>query len=169
MKQTGNIRNYPVMINSSLVTQLANDFLEERADGELFLVSADIKSGNVIEVLLDKASGVCIEECMALSRYIEQHLDRDAEDFELMVSSAGLTMPLKVLRQYQNCINTSVEVLVKGGIKEKGVLLSADENKIVLRVERMIKPEGAKRKQKVEEDLNLPMADILQTKRIITL
>ena len=34
--------------------------------------------------------GVAIDDCVALSRHIESKLDRDKEDFSLMVGSAGI-------------------------------------------------------------------------------
>ena len=40
-----------------------------------------------------------IVEFAELSRFIESHLDREVEDFELEVGSAGLGQPFRVLRQ----------------------------------------------------------------------
>ena len=59
-----------------------------------------IKPGNLIIIEIDNDEGVCIDDCAELSRYVEGHLDRDVEDFELEVGSAGVTSPFKVLRQY---------------------------------------------------------------------
>ena len=90
--------------------------------------------------------------CAELSRYLEEHLDRDVEDYELEVGSAGITSPFKVLRQYVKNIGNEVEMLLKNGSKLTGVLKSADENGVVVSVEKKVKPEGAKRKVTVVED-----------------
>ena len=70
----------------------------------------------------------------------------------LEVGSAGITAPFKLLRQYQKNIGNEVEVLLKKGEKQTGVLKSVDEEGIVLTVVKKVKPEGAKRKIEVEEE-----------------
>ncbi|KGO00080.1 hypothetical protein HR11_07740 [Porphyromonas macacae] len=157
------------MIQKSIIEKLVNHFLSTKEDENLFLVQVDVKAANNIEVVLDKLGGVSIDECVELSRFIESNLDRETEDFGLEVSSAGLTSPLRILRQYQNTLNEFVEVLVKGGKKEKGILKSVDELGIVLAVDRQVKLEGSKRKQTIIEDIAIKMEDILQTKRVIEL
>ena len=67
----------------------------------LFLVELKISKDNVIEVFVDALEGVNIQTCIAVSREIESSLNRDEEDFELTVSSAGLGYPFKVEQQYQ--------------------------------------------------------------------
>ena len=91
----------------------------------------------------------------------------EAEDFELEVGAAGLTAPFKILRQYTDAIGEEVEVLRKGGIKEKGVLSDATAEAITLTVVRKVRPEGQKRKIEVEEALPIPMDEVLQTKRVL--
>lgn len=54
------------------------------------MVSVEISPDNRIVVEIDHADGVWIEDCVALSRYIEERLSRDEEDYELEVGSAGL-------------------------------------------------------------------------------
>ena len=103
---------------------------------------------------------------MRITKHIEANQDREVEDYELEVGSAGLTSPFKVLRQYEAAINEEVEVLRKGGIKEKGVLSAASAEQIELSVVRKVKLEGAKRKTEVEELITIPMDEILSTKRI---
>ena len=69
-------------------------------------------------------------------------LDREAEDFELEVGSAGLTAPFKVLRQYTELSVRRSRCSVRGGIKEKGVLSDATAEAITLTVVRKVRPEG---------------------------
>jgi ribosome maturation factor RimP len=98
---------------------------------------------------------------------LEEHLDRDVEDYELEVGSAGITSPFKVLRQYVKNIGNEVEMLLKNGSKLTGVLKSADENGVVVSVEKKVKPEGAKRKVTVVEDESYTFDEIKYTKYLI--
>jgi ribosome maturation factor RimP len=56
---------------------------------------------------------------------------------------------------------------LKNGVKFSGVLKSADENGIVVSIEKQIKPEGAKRKMTVQEDLAYTFNEIKNTKYLI--
>lgn len=152
------------MIDKQMVIQLAE---EKLASSGNYLVDVEIQPGNVIIVEIDNDEAVCIDDCVELSRFIEEHLDRDSEDFELEVGSAGITSPFKILRQYQKNIGKEVEVLLASGMKLTGILKSADENGIVLTVEKQLKPEGAKRKITVEEDLAYTYNEIKSTKYLI--
>jgi len=85
------------MITTEQIEKLVAEKLENK---DVFLVDIRIRHGNRISVFLDSDTGVNIKTCAELSRYIEFNLDRESEDFELEVSSAGLDQPLKLLRQY---------------------------------------------------------------------
>ena len=152
------------MIEKEMISRLAE---EKLAFSGNYLVEVLVKPGNVIVVEIDNDEGVNIDDCAELSRYIEEHLDRDKEDFELEVGSAGITSPFKVLRQYVKNIGKEVEVQLKNGTKHTGVLKSADEGGIVITVEKLIKPEGTKRKKMIEEDLSYSFDEIKYTKYII--
>ena len=85
------------MIDKNIVRNLVDQWLEDK---DYFLVDIEISSDNKIVVEIDHADGVWIEDCVELSRFIEDHLDREQEDFELEVGSAGLGQPFKVEQQY---------------------------------------------------------------------
>lgn len=154
------------MVQQALIKTLVDEFIQTHGV-DLFPVDVVVHPGNRIVVEVDNEKGVFIDDCVALSKYIESKLEREVEDFELEVGSCGLTSPFKVLRQYTKNIDGEIEVLRKGGVKEKGILKSADDDKITLQVERMVKPEGEKRKRKVEALIEIPMSEILQAKRVI--
>ena len=136
-------------------------------DTEMFLVDVLIRPGNIIVVEVDSDEGVSIDDCIALSRNIESKLDRDVEDFELEVGSAGVTSPFKMPRQYQKNIGNEVELLTKSGQKLSGILKSSDDNGFVVTVTKMVKPEGAKKKMAIEEDLTFAYDDVKYTKYLI--
>lgn len=149
------------MIDKNEIIRFVEEKLSESAN---YLVDVVIKPGNLIIVEIDNDEAVNIDDCVELSRYLESKLDRDAEDFELEVGSAGITSPFKVLRQYRKYTGKEVEILLKSGMKFTGILKSADENGIVVTIEKKIKPEGAKRKVTVEEDQSYRFDEIKYTK-----
>ncbi|MEG1616815.1 MAG: ribosome assembly cofactor RimP [Bacteroidales bacterium] len=152
------------MIDKSVVTGLVEEKLKE---SDSFLVDVQIKPGNFIVVEIDNENGINIDECIAISRFIEEHFDREVEDFELEVGSAGVTSPFKVLRQYQKNIGNNVEVLSRKGIKLNGVLTSADENGFVITITKKVKPEGAKRKIEVQENIPFTYDEVKHVKYLI--
>ena len=95
-------------------------------------------------------------------------LDREEEDYELEVGSAGIGQPFKVLKQYLIHIGKEVEVLTRDGKKLEGVLKDANEENITLTVLKKVKPEGAKRPKLVEEDITYTYNDIKYTKYLIS-
>jgi Uncharacterized protein conserved in bacteria len=152
------------MIEQNLVKEIAEDFLNS---SESYLISVEVRPGNAIVVEIDNDQSVNVEECIALNKYIESRLDRDKEDFELEVGSYGISQPLKIPRQYRKYIGKEVEVLTKAGIKCAGILKDTDKDGIVLTIEKQIKPEGAKRKITVEEDLSFAYEELKYTKYLI--
>ena len=152
------------MIDKEIIRQAVEDFTKE---SEIFLVSVEVKPGNIIVVEIDSDDSVGIDDCIALNKFIESKLDRDIEDYELEVGSAGITQAFKILRQYRKYIGKEVEVLTKAGKKLQGILKDANEQNMALTIEKQVKPEGAKRKINVEEDLTFTYDEIKYTKYLI--
>ena len=152
------------MIAKSVVSQLVEEWLEEK---DYFLVDVTVTPDNRIVVEIDHAEGVWIEDCVELSRFIESKLDREQEDFELEVGSAGIGQPFKVLQQYINHIGMEVEVLVADGRKLAGVLKEADETHFTVTISKKVKLEGEKRPKMVEEDVTFAYDEIKYTKYLI--
>ena len=152
------------MILKDTVRQIVESFL---SDKDYYLVDIIVTKDNRISIEIDHFDGVSIDFCISLTKEIESRLDREIEDYELEVSSAGLTEPFKVLKQYVKNIGNEVEVLTKSGIKLIGVIKNANSEKITLEIEKQVKPEGAKRKITVNEDIEIPFENIKSTKYII--
>ena len=152
------------MISKDSVIQIVESYL---ANKDYYLVDVVVTTDNRISVEVDHFEGVSIDFCIGLTKEIESILDRDIEDYELQVSSAGLTEPFKVPKQYEKNIGNEVEVVTKEGKKLTGVLTFSDTEKIVLQFGKQIKPEGAKRKITVTEELEIPLKNIKTTKYII--
>lgn len=133
----------------------------------LFLVDIKITPNNSITIELDSKEGVSIDTCVELSRFIETNLDREVEDYELEVGSSGLGQPFKALKQYEKNIGNEVEVLTKEGKKWQGILKSFTKEVFVVEIEKQIKPEGAKRKITVKEEITFLYEQIKYTKYLI--
>lgn len=153
------------MIDKNVVKKLVEEWLQDK---EYFLVSIEISPDDRIVVEIDHADGVWIEDCVALSKYIEDHLNRDEEDYELEVGSAGLGQPFKVPQQYINFIGKEVEVLDADGKKVKGILKAVEGNAFTVGVEEKVKVEGKKRPVKQEVDHVYQMDKVKYTKYIIS-
>lgn len=153
------------MIDRNVVQNIVEEWLEGK---DYFLVEVTVSPDDKIVVEIDHAEGVWIEDCVELSRFIESRLNREEEDFELEVGSAGIGQPFKVLQQYINHIGMEVETLTREGEKLCGVLKDADEQGFVLTVPRRIKVEGSKRPKVVEEDRAFTYEDVKHTKYLIS-
>lgn len=153
------------MIDKNIVKKIVEKWL---ADKEYFLVDVQIGPDDKIVVEIDHADGVWIEDCVALSRFIEEHLSRDEEDYELEVGSAGLGQPFKVPQQYVNFIGKEVEVLGQDGRKVQGILKSVDGDEFVVSVNEKVKVEGKKRPVKMDVDHTYRMSEVKYTKYLIS-
>lgn len=153
------------MIDKNVVEKLVNQWLEDK---DYFLVDIEISPDDRIVVEIDHADGVWIEDCVQLSRFIEDNLNRDDEDYELEVGSAGLGQPFKVRQQYLNFIGKEVEVLDADGKKWKGLLKSVDGDDFTITVKEKVKKEGAKRPVIEDVDKTFGMNTVKCTKYLIS-
>lgn len=152
------------MTDKNAVKAIVDQWLEGK---DYFLVDIEISPDNKIVVEIDHADGVWIDDCVALSRFIEDNLSRDKEDYELEVGSAGLGQPFKVARQYECFVGKDVEVMDAEGKKVRGRLKSVDGNDFVVTVNEKVKVEGKKRPQMAEVDHAFTMDSVKYTKYLI--
>ncbi len=152
------------MITEKQIKQLVAESLEGT---DQFLVALKVSSANVIQVFIDADSAVTIDDCVALSRHIEGSLDRDAEDFELKVMSAGADRPFSMLRQYKKNIGHKVDVLTTDDKKIRGILLEADDQAVKIQEEKTV-TRGKSKKTIIGEVLTIPMSEVSQAKVVIT-
>ena len=141
---------------------LADTITEAIAGSDLFLVDIKVSTNNEITVTIDSTAGVDIDRCLALTRRIEEVFDRDVEDYELEVGSAGLTSPFKVKGQYDKNIGNPVEVLTSDGRKLHGTLnaVSDDFSNCTIAITKKVKEEGQKRPVNVEVEEVIPIESI---------
>ena len=150
------------MIDKSKIAQLVNEKLTD----DQFLVDVTVSSSNVIHVMVDSDAAISINQIVEISRHIENNLDREVEDFELSVFSAGLSEPLKLVRQYKKNINKELDVLLNDGQKLAGILIKANDQGIDLEVTTKEKTEGSKKKELVTRVLSFEYSEIKEAKTI---
>jgi ribosome maturation factor RimP len=143
------------MISKEEISSVINQKL---GSSELFLIDVYIKPGNRILVLIDGDNGVSVNDCMNLSRYIASVFDRDTEDYELEVSSAGIGQPLSQIRQFRKNTGRKLKVVLKDGSEYQGILSASGEENLTL-----ILPAN-KRKKEEEQVKELNYADIKEAK-----
>ncbi|MFP4289198.1 MAG: ribosome assembly cofactor RimP [Bacteroidales bacterium] len=138
------------MIDKNFISDLVDEFLKDHPD--LFLVELKVSSSSKIAVFLDGDEGVPVSKCIDLSRFIENKLDRDQEDFELEVSSVGVSKPLVMPRQFIKNTGREIEFTTSAGEKIKATLVAADHKGVV--IEKEIKK---KKKPKPGEPVEEPI------------
>lgn len=152
------------MIDKNVVKTLVDEWLQDK---DYFLTDITITPDDRIVVEIDHKDGVWIEDCVELSRHIENGLNRDEEDFELEVGSAGIGQPFKVLRQYEIHEGERVEVLTNDGRKLVGVLSAVTPEQFTLTVQEKVRIEGKKRPVLQDRDITFAYADVKSTKYVI--
>lgn len=152
------------MINRNQIIAWAEEAL---LDTDRFVVDVLVRDGNVILVFLDADSALTIAHCIEVSKFIESKLDRDEEDFELRVSSAGLDQPLQLLRQYHKNIGRSLNIECHDNTKITGKLVAIEEDKLVLETF-TTKKQSKIKKQETGETIKLPFDSIREAKIIIS-
>lgn len=153
------------MIDKNVVSNIVEQWL---ADKEYFLVDVSVSPDDKVVVEIDHKDGVWINDCENLSRFIEAHLSRDEEDYELEVGSAGLGQPFKVPQQYAANVGNEVEVMDADGRKWKGVLKAVNGRDFTLTVNERVQVEGKKRPVKMDVDHEFNMDNVKYTKYIIS-
>jgi len=146
------------MIAKEEIRKVAEPKIKE-LDG--FFVDVKVNTANVITLFFDRMNGVQVEHCLAISKHIEEHLDRDIEDYELTVCSAGLDNPFMVDEQYYKYNGKEVGVLLTNGKRQNGIILSYKNDALTLKVKK--KKKGSN-KENIIKEIAIPKAEIKETK-----
>jgi ribosome maturation factor RimP len=153
------------MIQESKVRELVLSRIEGSG---LFLVDVSMGKSGDIRVLVDSMEGVKIEECVELSRWLTEELDREDDNYSLEVSSPGLGAPLVLKQQYEKNLGRDVEVVFTDGKKKKGTLTAVDDNGITMEVtEKMVAGGSQKKKKNMVVSKSFAFKDIKSTKVVV--
>ena len=152
------------MINKETIQALTEEWLQ---GNEYFLVDINFAADDRIVIEIDHADGVWIEDCAALSRFLQERLGEELGEYELEVGSAGLGQPFKVAQQYINHIGDTLEVLQADGKKVQGVLKAVDAPSFTITVQEKQKIEGKKRPVLVDVDKTYQMDEVKYAKYLL--
>jgi ribosome maturation factor RimP len=156
---------YKNMTFKEKVVALLNDGLVEKP--AVFLIDLTITDSQKIIVTLDGDEGVTLRDCIDISRAIENNLDREEHDFSLEVASAGVSTPLKRVRQYKKNIGRVLKIKTATDTIE-AKLVAVNDDFITLTWSAREPKKIGKGKETVEKNLELPYKEIKEAIVTIT-
>jgi ribosome maturation factor RimP len=157
---------YKNMRFKSKVQEVLDAALAERE--HLFLIDLSINDANKISVILDGDFGVNLQDCIDVSRAVENNLDREEQDFSLEVASAGVSSPLKLVRQFKKNIGRTIKVKAISSEEIEAKLSMADDEKITLEWQAREPKKIGKGKETVDKKLEIPYENIKEAIVIIS-
>lgn len=133
----------------------------------IFLIDVSINDSFKITVTIDGDDGVVLQDCIDLSRAVDNNLDREEQDFSLEVASAGVSSPLKLLRQYKKNIGRTLKVKLATETIE-AELADANDEFIILAWEAREPKKIGKGKETVQKTREIPYTEIKEAIVTIT-
>lgn len=154
------------MITKETISKIINDIFENEKEllggKSFFLVEVITSHSNQIAVHIDSFEGINIDECAKISKAIEAKLDRDKEDFQLTVSSAGLDRSFVVKEQYEKNIDKELRISTEDGKKRKVTLIEVNNDDI------LVEHKTKKNKKIISNKYNIPFEEIKSAKVVIS-
>lgn len=148
------------------VNQVTEVVLESRKD--LFLIDLKIDSSNKIIIILDGDNGVNLQDCIEVSRAVEAELDREEQDFSIEVASAGVSSPLKLVRQFKKNLSRNLKVTKTDKEVIEAQLTGVSDENITLEWKAREPKKIGKGKETVEKKLVLSYSEIKEATVIIS-
>ena len=148
---------YTTMAFRDKISDLLDEGLKEKPS--LFLVDLAITDAFKVIVTLDGDNGVNLQDCIDISRAIDNNLDREEQDYSLEVASAGVSTPLKLVRQYKKNIGRTLKVKTAAETIEAVLEQVSDESIVLSWTAREPKKIG-KGKETVEHKREIPYSEI---------
>lgn len=139
------------------VLQLLNEALLEKP--EIFLIDFSISDSYKIIVTLDGDNGVILQDCIDISRAIDNNIDREEIDYALEVASVGIGSPLKLVRQYIKNIGRTLIVKTASETIE-AELVDANQDFITLSWSAREPKKLGKGKETVQKKQEIPYSEI---------
>lgn len=133
----------------------------------IFLIDLTISESQKIMVTLDGDQGVSLQDCIDISKVIDNNLDREEHDYSLEVASAGVSTPLKLVRQYKKNIGRVLKVKTNAE-KFEAKLENANDEFITLTWSAREPKKVGKGKETVEKKIDIPYSEIKEAMVTIT-
>ncbi len=148
------------------VKDLLSKALEENP--ELFLIDLNFSETNKISVVLDGDSGVNLQDCINVNRFLDNGLEGEEVEFSIEVASAGLSTPLKLVRQYKKNIGRKLKVKTISQGDLEATLTEVDDEGATFSWSAREPKEIGKGKVTVEKTLKISYTDIKEAVVIIS-
>lgn len=148
------------MLSAEFIKQHLEAFLQKR---NLFLLDIHISPQNQIEITIDGDNYVSINDCTEVSRFVESILNREEEDFSLLISSPDAHKPLIIPRQYPKHTGKNIQILTIDNKEYKGILMAADAHEIIL----LIQTKNKENKKKTKQEIKIPFNAIKKAKILL--
>ncbi len=148
------------------VKDLLGKALEENP--ELFLIDLNFSETNKISVVLDGDSGVNLQDCINVNRFLDNGLEGEEVEFSIEVASAGLSTPLTLVRQYKKNIGRKLKVKTLSQGDLEATLVEADDEGATFSWSAREPKEIGKGKVTVEKTVKISYTDIKEAVVIIS-
>jgi len=133
----------------------------------VYLVDLAVSDSFKISVGLDGDNGVALQDCIDISRAIENNLDREEQDFSLEVASVGVGTPLKMVRQYKKNIGRTL-IVTTNTEKIEAELIEANDVFIILSWKAREPKKVGKGKETVQKEQQIPYTEIKEAVVTVT-
>ena len=159
----------PLFIKNMAFKDKVNDLITQALleKPSVFLIDLTISDSFKITVNIDGDNGVILQDCIDLSRAIENNLDREEQDFSLEVASVGVGSPLKMIRQYKKNVGRTLIVKLETQTIE-AELVEANDNFIILSWEAREPKKIGKGKETVQKRQEIPYTEIKEAVVTVT-
>jgi ribosome maturation factor RimP len=159
----------PLFIKNMTFKEKVNTLLVEALEEKptLFLIDLTINDAFKVMVTLDDDNGVILQDCIDISRAIENNLDREEQDYSLEVASVGVGSPLKMVRQYKKNIGRTL-IVTTNAEKIEAELVDANEDFIILSWEAREPKKVGKGKETVQKEQQIPYTEIKEAVVTVT-
>ena len=139
------------------VKQVLEEALLEKPS--IFLIDLTITDTFKIIIGIDGDNGVVLQDCIDISRAVENNLDREKQDFSIEVASVGVGSPLKLVRQYKKNIGRTL--IVKTNTENiEAELVEANDLFIILSWKAREPKKIGKGKETVQKEQQIHYSDI---------
>ena len=135
---------------------LEGKYASDEMFADCFTVEVELKPGNKLFIYADSDSGLSLEKCQKLSRFVEHQLDENGwlgETYGIEVSSPGIDRPLKFPRQFLKNVGRTLAIRTKDKVEHLAEMKSADETQIVL-TQIVVERDG---KKKIKKEVETPI------------
>jgi ribosome maturation factor RimP len=115
--------------------ELVEDIINRKLEGTHLFVTELVVKPRRIDIFLDGDTGVNIQECARINRYLHNQLEEkgiDTSEIHIDVSSSGIDRALESLREYKKNVGRKLQVKNHQNKFVKGDLVYADDKMVIL-------------------------------------